>query len=180
MNKLYIILFLIIGIYTQNIYSYTIYIIRHGEKINDDHIGLSKKGKKRANEIKRIFSNSKFNIKYLYAQQYDDDGHKKRPYLTLKPLSKKMNLKIDTTCKREDIKCIIDKILNNHNDGNILLTWEHDKLQKIAEKLINELKIKGNNLKNKLDKSNDGYDFLWKFKNNKLEIIKNYIKKENI
>lgn len=175
MIKIYFILFLI---FTQipNLYGYKIYMIRHGEKIDDKHIGLSKYGINRSNKIRDKFSKSKYKIKYLYAQEYDEDTKKRiRPYLTLKPLSKKMKINIDVTCDRDDIDCIKRKILKSYKKGNILLSWEHDNLQKIADKLISELNIKDHNLKQKLKNSNKGYDFLWIFENNNVEIIDNYI-----
>lgn len=175
MIKIYFILFLIF-IQISNLYAYKIYMIRHGEKIDDKHIGLSKYGINRSNKIRDKFSKSKYKIRYLYAQEYNEDTKKRiRPYLTLEPLSKKINKNIDVTCDRDDIDCIKRKILKSYKNGNILLSWEHDKLQKIAEKLISELNIKNQNLKQKLKKSNKGYDFLWIIENKNIKIINNYL-----
>lgn len=166
MVKIYFILFLIF-VYITNIYAYKIYMIRHGEKIDDKHIGLSKIGKIRSKSISRKFSNSKYNISKIYVQQYHDDGGRKRAYDTIKPLADNLNIKIDSSCERDPIKCIINKILNNYKKENIFIVWEHDYLQKIAEKLISELNIQGKDLKHKLSKSNKGYNFLWLIENNR-------------
>lgn len=59
-------------VYITNIYAYKIYMIRHGEKIDDKHIGLSKIGKIRSKSISKKFSNSKYNISKIYVQHYYD------------------------------------------------------------------------------------------------------------
>lgn len=154
-----------------------IYLLRHGEKVNDDTTGLSDDGKKRADTIARLFKSK--NIKYLFAQDYNKETRKKiRPYMTLKPLSKEINVNVNTECDRDDHNCIIEKIIEVYRDGSVLISWEHDNLQEITEKLLSELNIKTDY--NELEDSNKGYDFLWKIKDNKFEIINNYLKKKNI
>lgn len=169
MNKLYLLLTLIITLYINNIHSYTIFMIRHGEKIDDNHVGLSSKGEIRAKCISKKFNN--YNIKKIYAQDYNKKTKKRiRAYLTVEPLANKIKLKVDTLCDRDDIDCITNKLIKNYKKGNIFISWEHDNLQKIAEKLLKKLKI--NYDKDKLNSSNKGYDFLWKIENKKLIITK--------
>ena len=49
----------------------TVYMIRHGEKPEDDSPGLSPEGKLRAECVRNVFGNeSDYNIGYIMAQSY--------------------------------------------------------------------------------------------------------------
>lgn len=81
-------------------------MIRHGEKINDKHTGLSGLGEKRAKYISEKFSSSNYGIKKIYAPRYYKNGRRKRAYDTVNPLAKRLKLKVDTSCERNPTKCI--------------------------------------------------------------------------
>lgn len=180
MKQFYLILFLllfsIITIYAKNDNLYTIYMIRHGEKPKNNGIGLSDKGNERAKCISNIFN--KYNIRNIYVQKYKKSGKRERPYLTGELLAKKINLKIDTSCDRDDITCITNKVVKSSKNGNILIIWEHDNLEKIAKKLLEKFKINNKSYDSELATSNNGYDFLWKIYDEKLNITTEGCNKE--
>ncbi|KAF8954294.1 hypothetical protein BGZ46_002966 [Entomortierella lignicola] len=114
----------------------TVYLIRHGEKPSDGSNGLSSDGEKRAQCLRKVFSSSSdYNIGYIMAQAYKSDGSRERPYLTVKPLAQDLGLKVDTSCDRDDPKCVKKAVGKYSGSGNILICWEHDALTDIVESL---------------------------------------------
>lgn len=131
----------------------TVYLIRHGEKPADDGIGLSPEGEQRAQCLRTVFgAASQYNIGYILAQTPKDDGKRERPYLTVKPLADDLGLTVDTSCDRDDEKCVQDAVDNYDGDGNVLICWEHDQLNNLAEELG------ANDVDNYPD---DSYDLIW-------------------
>ena len=63
------------------------------------------------------------------------DGKRARPLDTVKPLADQLGLKVDTSCDRDDPKCVKKAVKNYKGDGNILICWEHNALTDIAKKL---------------------------------------------
>ena len=63
------------------------------------------------------------------------DGSRQRPYDTVKPLASDLNITIDTSCDRDDPKCVKKVVTNYGGTGNILICWEHDALTDIVDKL---------------------------------------------
>ena len=63
------------------------------------------------------------------------DGKRQRPFDTVKPLAQSLGLTVDTSCDRDDPKCVKKAVNNYDGDGNILICWEHDGLTDIAQKL---------------------------------------------
>ncbi|KAF8952582.1 hypothetical protein BGZ46_003436 [Entomortierella lignicola] len=114
----------------------TVYLIRHGEKPSNGNVRLSSDGEKRAQCLRKVFgSSSDYNIGYIMAQAYKSDGSRERPYLTVKPLAKDLGLKVDTSCGRDDHKCVKKAVKKFHGSGNILICWEHAALTNIVESL---------------------------------------------
>ncbi|KAI0200562.1 hypothetical protein F4808DRAFT_155113 [Astrocystis sublimbata] len=114
----------------------TVYLIRHGEKPPNDGIGLSERGEQRAQCLRNVFgADSDYNIGYILAQKPKDSGKRARPYLTVKPVADDLGLTVDTSCDRDDEKCVQDLVDSYDGDGNILLCWEHKALNNIAEEL---------------------------------------------
>ncbi|KAH8714150.1 hypothetical protein BGZ61DRAFT_476266 [Ilyonectria robusta] len=115
----------------------TVYLIRHGEKPDDDDItGLSTEGKERAQCLRSVFgASSSYNIGYIMAQAYKSDGSRQRPYDTILPLAKDLGLTVDTSCDRDDSDCVVDAVNDYSGSGNILICWEHKRLNNIAEEL---------------------------------------------
>ncbi|KAI0161219.1 putative phosphoglycerate mutase family protein [Xylariaceae sp. FL1272] len=114
----------------------TVYLIRHGEKPDDDGIGLSAQGQQRAQCLRNVFgASSGYNIGYIMAQTPDDDGTRERPLLTVEPLAGDLGLTVDTSCDRDDEKCVKDAVKDYDGEGNVLICWEHKQLNNLAEEL---------------------------------------------
>ncbi|KAH8690669.1 putative phosphoglycerate mutase family protein [Talaromyces proteolyticus] len=114
----------------------TVYLIRHGEKPSNGGVGLSSIGEERSQCLRNVFgASSQYNIGYILAQQYKSDGSRDRPYLTVEPLAEDLGLTVDTSCDRDDPKCVKKAVEAYSGDGNILICWEHDALTDIVAKL---------------------------------------------
>lgn len=112
-----------------------VFFIRHGEKPDDrDQTGLSAQGKQRAQCLRRVFGRgSNYNVGHVMAQAYKPNGKRKRPYDTVEPVAKDLGLTVDTSCGRDDAKCV-KKVVNKYKGpGNILICWEHKMLAELAE-----------------------------------------------
>ncbi|TVY15731.1 hypothetical protein LARI1_G006053 [Lachnellula arida] len=116
----------------------TVYLIRHGEKPADDGNGLSAQGLERAQCLRNVFgASSGYNISYIIAEQPKSSGKRTRPLLTVQPLADDLGLTVDTSCDRDDSKCVAKLVSTYDEDGsgNILICWEHDALTDIVEAL---------------------------------------------
>ncbi|QKX63754.1 uncharacterized protein TRUGW13939_10925 [Talaromyces rugulosus] len=114
----------------------TVYLIRHGEKPDDGDPGLSSVGAQRAQCLRSVFgASSQYNIGYILAQAYKSDGSRDRPYETVEPLAEDLGLTVDTSCDRDDPKCVKDAVKDYDGEGNILICWEHKALTDIVDKL---------------------------------------------
>ncbi|OJJ60395.1 hypothetical protein ASPSYDRAFT_42124 [Aspergillus sydowii CBS 593.65] len=114
----------------------TVYLIRHGEKPDNDGTGLSAQGEKRADCLRQVFgSSSEYNIGKIMAMTPKDDGHRNRPLKTVEPLAGDLGLEVDISCDRDDPECVKDAIEDYDGDGNVLICWEHDALTDIIEEL---------------------------------------------
>ncbi|KAI0517336.1 putative phosphoglycerate mutase family protein [Xylaria bambusicola] len=132
----------------------TVYLIRHGEKPEDDDVtGLSMEGEQRAQCLRDVFgASSQYNIGYILAQTPKDNGKRSRPYLTVKPLADDLGLTVDTSCDRDDAKCVKDAVKDYDGEGNILICWQHGELSSLAEKLGAD---------DVDDYPSDSYDLIW-------------------
>ncbi|KAK0538642.1 hypothetical protein OC834_000356 [Tilletia horrida] len=93
-----------------------IYLIRHGEKTSDDSVGLSTQGQQRAQCLRNVFGRSStYRIGKIFAQD--------------------LGLTVDTSCDRDDIDCVHDKIhaFADKSSLDILVCWEHDALEDIGK-----------------------------------------------
>ncbi|KFY69740.1 hypothetical protein V501_08360 [Pseudogymnoascus sp. VKM F-4519 (FW-2642)] len=113
----------------------TVYLIRHGEKPSSGN-GLNAQGLQRAQCLRNVFgSSSSYNIGYIMAMTPDSDGSRARPLATVQPLATDLGITVDTSCDRDDQKCVA-KVVNNYTgSGNILICWEHDALTDIVDAL---------------------------------------------
>lgn len=103
---------------------------------NEDKTGLSEKGLKRAKCLRNIFGDSRHDITYILAQDFKPDGRRRRPYETVHPLAKALEVPLDHHCDRDDTKCAVKMIKNKSRKGNnVLVVWEHARLTNIAEGL---------------------------------------------
>lgn len=63
------------------------------------------------------------------------DGSRARPLDTVQPLATDLGISVDTSCDRDDQKCVA-KVVNNYTgSGNILICWEHSALTDIVDAL---------------------------------------------
>ncbi|KOS23110.1 hypothetical protein ESCO_003525 [Escovopsis weberi] len=115
----------------------TLYLIRHGEKPeDDDQIGLSTQGMMRAQCLRDVFgANSTYNITYIMAQTPKDTGKRRRPLDTVTPLAQDLGITVDISCDRDDNKCVKDVVEAYDGPGNILVCWEHKQLNNIVKEL---------------------------------------------
>ena len=109
-----------------------IIIIRHGEKINDDYIGLNDKGVARAQCLYKIFNGkTKFGQpQSIYSNKRGNHSH--RPYDTVKPLADKLGLPIHEFKKRKPRK-FIKKTLNKDNSDIILISSAKEWIPSLIE-----------------------------------------------
>ncbi|EXJ62187.1 hypothetical protein A1O7_02620 [Cladophialophora yegresii CBS 114405] len=125
----------------------TLYLIRHGEKPpkqpdGEDGPGLSQQGVDRAQAMVEVFGrNSPYNIGYIIAQKPKKHGKRDRPYLTVKPLAESLEqfgVPFDFTIERDHVDKVKDAVHDyikgkgSGGEGNVLICWEHDTLEKIA------------------------------------------------
>jgi hypothetical protein len=114
----------------------TVYLIRHAEKDLNDTIGLNEKGRVRAQCLTHVFGpQSPYDIGYIIAQQPYSNGTHRRSFETVTPLAASLNLTVDTSCDKYDIKCAADLVRSYTGPGNILICWQHGKLRKIMKAL---------------------------------------------
>ncbi|RAH81427.1 hypothetical protein BO86DRAFT_419194 [Aspergillus japonicus CBS 114.51] len=115
----------------------TIYLIRHGEKPPDpSDSGLNADGFKRAECLRSVFgAHSPYDIGYIMAPHINSLGQHRRSYETVLPLAHDLSLPIDTSCKRNDAKCVARKIRHYRGPGNILISWRHGKMANIVRAL---------------------------------------------
>ncbi|PWN36863.1 uncharacterized protein FA14DRAFT_159178 [Meira miltonrushii] len=140
-----------------------IYLIRHGEKFKDsDKAGLSARGIRRARCLRNVFGKRGHMIDFIMAQDFKPNGKRKRPYETVAPLAKLLDIPLDHTCDRDDEKCAA-KMIQKHarRSENVLVVWEHKRLSDIAKRLgVTGLKY-----------PEKRYDVIFKLRNGKVHAI---------
>ncbi|KIW81520.1 hypothetical protein Z517_04545 [Fonsecaea pedrosoi CBS 271.37] len=129
----------------------TLYLIRHGEKPpkeddGDDSPGLSAQGIDRAEGLVQVFGrSSKYDIGYVIAQRPKSDNRQTRPFLTVQPLVKSLqeyNVAFNSLIDRDHVDKVAEAVHDYTKgkgkyvgEGNVLICWEHDALEKIAKAL---------------------------------------------
>ena len=152
--------------------SQTIILIRHGEKISDDHTDLSPEGQARAKCLPELFTRDK--LGYVPTKIYANKRSftSTRPYDTVFPLAKYLGLEIEEFKKSSSKK--LKDIFKNYSDKktkdfveNILLKDKHDIILVCSSHLnipiISELLGKKVDVSGKL-----GFDKYFIFQNGKL------------
>ncbi|KAF7597502.1 hypothetical protein BBP40_003749 [Aspergillus hancockii] len=131
-----------------------VYLIRHGEKSGDPlDSGLNADGFKRAECIRSFFgASSPYNIGYIMAPHINKKGQHRRSYETVLPLATDLGLSVDTSCKRNKIHCVREKIHDYDGPGNILIAWRHGKMRELVEILGSE---------NPVEYPEDRFDLMW-------------------
>jgi len=144
-------------------------VIRHGEKISDDYIGLNDKGKARAQCLYQIFNSgtSYGQPQSIYSNKRGNRSH--RPYDTVKPLADKLGLKVNEFSKYEPEEFVKNTL--NKDKSNIIL------LSSAREWIPSLIKAIGY----KVDDDIDDFDNIWLIENdNKSGGGKLKIKKQNL
>jgi hypothetical protein len=118
-----------------------ILMIRHAEKPASGH-HLAVAGQERAEAYSIYFQNYQINsevikLEYLFAAADSHSSH--RPRLTIEPLSKAINLKIDAGTKDKDFATLAAELLNDatYDNSNILICWHHGEILDFAASLLN-------------------------------------------
>ncbi|KAL6596452.1 hypothetical protein U3516DRAFT_833332 [Neocallimastix sp. 'constans'] len=109
-------------------------VIRHGEKIDDDHTDLSPQGQARAECLVNVFGNNGTYIspQKIYAQSPTPQRQSTRPRDTVVPLADALGLQIDLSYTSGKVKKLSQYIMNSPEEV-ILVSWGNDKIPIIAE-----------------------------------------------
>lgn len=51
------------------------------------------------------------------------------------PLARDLELTVDTSCERNDVDCVANKVRKYEGHGNILIAWRHGSMGDILETL---------------------------------------------
>ncbi|OUM62567.1 hypothetical protein PIROE2DRAFT_32069, partial [Piromyces sp. E2] len=110
-----------------------IMIIRHGEKYNDEESTLSDVGQARANCLIEAFGQNGTYVtpQKIYAQN-NVGKTSTRPRDTVVPLSQNLQLNLDLSFSSEDIKGVVNSVLNTPEEI-ILISWSKDNLDNMAK-----------------------------------------------
>ncbi|MGZ3692056.1 MAG: histidine phosphatase family protein [Pseudobdellovibrio sp.] len=111
-----------------------IVIIRHGEKLNDSDRDVSLQGCERAYLLPGFFKKFRDNTVAIYAQQAKDLNSSIRALETLAPTAKSMDIKINNSYTRKNIKDLAREILNSpeYEAKTVLIAWEHEAIVDMA------------------------------------------------
>ncbi|KIW34752.1 uncharacterized protein PV07_01510 [Cladophialophora immunda] len=128
-----------------------LYLIRHGEKPpkeadGDDSPGLATQGIERAQGLVQVFGRSSpYDIGYIIAQKPKSDNRQTRPFLTVQPLAESLqpyNVPFNYLIDRDHVDKVADAVHDYIKgkgefvgEGNVLICWEHETLEKIAKAL---------------------------------------------
>jgi hypothetical protein len=123
-------------------YPARILIIRHGEKPSDaEMVGLSEEGKERAKALHKLFEKSDERPDpfprpdFIFATKDSKKSH--RPRLTVTPLAKKLELKIDDRFANADFAKLANELLSEskYAGKTVLVGWHHGIIPQLAAKL---------------------------------------------
>jgi len=159
-----IILFFIVSIEARRLM-----VIRHGEKISDDYIGLNDKGKARAHCLYQIFNShtSYGQPQSIYSNKRGNRSH--RPYDTVKPLADRLGLQVKEFRKYEPEE-FVKNTLNKDKSNIILLSSAREWIPSLIEAIGY-----------KVDDDIDEFDNIWLIENDdKVGGGKVKIKKQNL
>ncbi|SGY39247.1 BQ5605_C003g02182 [Microbotryum silenes-dioicae] len=114
-----------------------ILLIRHGEKPGHNKEGLSEKGRRRAQCLRKVFGRrSPHNIGLIIAQSYNlSTGARKRPYATVVALAEDLRLPVITDCNRNDPDCVVNLVQQfaKYSRRDVLICWKHSFLLDLAK-----------------------------------------------
>ncbi|ORX43933.1 hypothetical protein BCR36DRAFT_586398 [Piromyces finnis] len=113
-----------------------IMLIRHGEKIDDEHTDLSPQGQARADCLNEVFGSNGYltTPQKIYAQRPTEQRKSTRPKDTVTPLANSLGLQVDlsfTSGKYKDLA----KTIYSSPEEVILVCWGNDRIPNIANEL---------------------------------------------
>ncbi len=114
-------------------------IIRHAEKPADSATtkdpNLSPAGYQRAAALVKVIPDHFPKIDFLFATK--KSAHSNRPFETIEPLSKALQLPIDNTFADDNVEGIAHEVLMNpkYDGKTILIAWHHQKIPDLAKAL---------------------------------------------
>ncbi len=115
----------------------TVLLLRHAEKLTDGRVDLSSEGFARAKDLPQLFLGPKSVFPRpdaLFATHLS--RHSNRPFETIEPLSKALNLTVDTTYVDDDYASLAKLLLSGEYAGKIVLVaWHHGTLPQFAAAL---------------------------------------------
>jgi len=167
--KIFTFITIIILCYFILVDSRRLIVIRHGEKISDDYIGLNNRGKARAQCLYQIFNdNTVFGKpRSIYSNKRGNRSH--RPYDTVKPLADRYGLKVKEF-KKANPGAFVKNTLNKDKSNIILLSSAREWIPSL-------LKAIGYRLKKEVD----DFDNVWVIENDdKKGHGKLTVKKQNL
>lgn len=153
-----------------------IMVIRHAEKPDDSGVrhGVTAKGERdsesltirgwqRAGAYVCFFAPSAGPLqhpaiatpRHLFASKVAASSNSKRPEETIKPLSSKLGLKIDSHCTKADHDEMATRAMVC--DGVVLICWEHQLIPTIARRILGDAATVPENW------PDDRFDLVWVF-----------------
>lgn len=142
MKKLFLIL---ITLYSVNVFATPkhVIIIRHAEKPEDETINtLSPEGEKRAEALVSYVKNSpdmkRLGLpQFIFASSPKKEGSSIRSIQTVIPLSKALNVTINTDYMRDDYVLLVQELLTNpkYNNKTVFIAWAHKRIVKMTKAL---------------------------------------------
>ena len=120
-----------------------ILIIRHAEK-PEDGLGLAKEGEHRAKAYTRYFrpytmEGQPLHLDALYASA--DTEESQRPRLTLRPLSKTLNLPLSVRYNHKDTEELCDALRKDQAGKHVLICWHHGEIPNLLDDLGVDAKL---------------------------------------
>jgi len=141
MKRLLLISALFVGFTSLRAQPAQVILLRHAEKPADEwDVNLSTRGEARARALVSFFTNTPALLTNglpvaLFATRPTPHGHSRRTYETLEPLSKELNLPVESPYAAKDFYAQAQEILNNHDYAGktVVVCWVHDYLPEMAE-----------------------------------------------
>lgn len=118
-----------------------IFILRHGEKNNDEERHLSEKGYKRAAALANFFHQKKFTDAYgtpavLFAAR-GKPGKSIRSIETLQPTAQAFGMRLNTSFEKGEEKDLVKELLDDSSlDGKtVIIAWNHTGIPRFLKPL---------------------------------------------
>jgi hypothetical protein len=146
-----------------------ILLMRHGEKFEDE---LSEEGWIRAHYLSEYFLEHRPRgvsfPTHLISMKPNKPSSSRRCIDTLVPMMRDFRMTLHVEFKREEVKELVDYILNLPRDSVVLVCWEHHYIVNIAREFGFPV-MNWNDTPITNDKDTKQFNILWKIKNNEFK-----------